>query len=162
MKLKFLLAALAAFLATPALADGIEIEHAYARIMTPVAKSGAVFLHIMNTTDLDDRLVGVRTDAATTAELHTHIFEDGVAKMREVEGGLPLPAHSALMLERGGDHVMLMGVTPGFHQGDTLTVTLIFAVAGEITLDVMVDNEAVPVPQHEDEHMHMNGMEHGN
>ena len=140
------------------LAGTIQIEHTYARASSPVAKSGAAFMHIMNMGEEDDTLVAVRTSAAKMPELHTHIMEDGVAKMREVEGGFVIPAGGVTKLERGALHIMLMGLTQSLNQGDTITLTLIFENAGEITIDVVVDNER----QGNMEQMGGNSMDHSN
>ncbi len=122
-------------------AADIEIEQQYARAASPIAKSGAAFMHIINNGTENDRLVAVRTDAATTPELHTHIMEDGIAKMREVEGGFEVLAGDTTILQRGSLHVMLMGLTQPFIHGEAVTLTLIFERAGEITIEVPIDNE---------------------
>lgn len=124
-----------------AVAGDIQIEQPYARAASPIAKSGASFMEITNTGTVDDTLIAARTDAAMKPELHTHIMEDGIAKMREVEGGIPIPAGETTMLQRGGYHVMLMGLTQQFITGETITLILTFEHAGEITLEVPVDNE---------------------
>ncbi len=140
-------------IAGSAMAGTIEIEDAYARAASPVAKTGAAFMHISNNGDVDDRLVAVKTDVARTPELHTHIMEDGVAKMREVPEGFVIPAHGTTVLKRGGLHIMLMGLTKPFIQGETITLTLVFEKAGEITVEVPIDNE-----RHDEMGMHMEGM----
>ena len=43
------------------------------------------------------------------------------------------------MLKRGGDHVMFMGLTGPMNDGESVTVTLQFEKAGEITMDIPVD-----------------------
>ncbi len=139
-------------------AGDIMIEHQYARAASPVAKSGASFMHIMNNGTETDYLIAVRTDAATTPELHTHLMEDGVAKMREVEGGFEILAGGSTILERGGMHVMLMGLTRPFIQAEVITMTLIFEHAGEITIEVPIDNERQGNMDHSGmDHSDMNG-----
>ncbi|WP_377511931.1 copper chaperone PCu(A)C [Octadecabacter sp. R77987] len=123
-----LLAATAAIsLALPAFADGIEIHNSYARSSGAMAQAGAAFMVIRNTGDTDDRLVAATSDAAARVELHTHIEdENGVMQMREIEGGFAVPAGGEHLLQRGGDHVMFMGLTGPFVQGEMITVTLTF------------------------------------
>ena len=91
-----------------------------------------------------DRLIEARSDIARKVELHTHIFENGVAKMREVEGGIPLPAGETVSLERGGLHVMFMGLTRPMNDGETFPLTLVFESGAELQLDVAVDNARRP------------------
>ncbi|QDC09062.1 copper chaperone PCu(A)C [Oceanicola sp. D3] len=143
MKLKALtLAALMA--ASPAVAD-IKVMDAYARSASPTAKSGAAFMEIMNTGEADDRLIAAASDAAARVELHTHKdMGEGVMRMMEVEEGFALPAGGAHALARGGDHVMLMGLTAPLEQGSTISVTLTFEQAGEMVVEIPVDNERKP------------------
>lgn len=124
-----------------ALAGDIQIEHPYARAASPIAKSGAAFMQITNTGAVDDTLIAASTEIAMRPELHTHIMEDGIAKMREVEGGIPVPAGGMTMLKRGGYHVMLMGLTQPLVHGETVTITLVFEHAGEMVIEIPVDNE---------------------
>ena len=128
-----------ALTASPVLAE-IEIEDPYARASNPMA--GAAFMVIRNTGEADDRLLSVSSEAAKRVELHTHSESDnGIMKMHHVEEGFPIPAGGAYPLERGGDHVMFMGLTEPFEAGDTVSVTLHFEHAGEVALDIPVDLE---------------------
>ncbi|MEM1077792.1 MAG: copper chaperone PCu(A)C [Pseudomonadota bacterium] len=145
MSLKsLLLAASLGLVALPAAAmdKAIMVMDPYARVSSPVAKSGAAFMQIMNHGVEDDRLVSATSPAAARVELHTHIDDgNGVMLMREVEGGFAIEAGETYMLKRGGDHVMFMGLTESWAQGDMVPVTLVFEKAGEVTLDIPVDLE---------------------
>ena len=134
--------AAAVFLAAPALAGDITITDPYAIASTMMSKSGAAFMVIENTGDADDRLVSAASDVAQKVELHTHMdMGDGVMKMMEVKEGFAVPAHGHHALARGGDHVMLLGLTRELKQGDMVSVTLTFEKAGEMTIEVPVDLE---------------------
>jgi len=138
-------AALAALmLVTPALAE-ITVEDAYARSAGAKAKAGAAFMVIHNSGDADDRLIAASADLSKRVELHTHIDQgNGVMKMTEVEEGFPVPAGGMHALQRGGDHVMFMGLNGPWAQGDMLSVTLTFEKAGDITVEIPVDLERQP------------------
>lgn len=141
MKLKsILLGAALSLSALPALAD-IVIAHQYARSASPAARSGAVFLVVHNTGPEADRLIGAKTDAAQHVGLHTNIIEDGIAKMVAVPEGFEIAAGAELYLQRGGNHVMLMGLNAPFVQGEELTLILTFEQAGEVIVTVPIDNE---------------------
>jgi copper(I)-binding protein len=62
-------------------------------------------------------------------------------QMTEIEGGIALAAGETHMMQRGGDHVMLMGLNGPLVQGETVEVTLVFENAGEIVIEIPVDNE---------------------
>lgn len=154
MKSPILAGALALMTATPLLAE-IAITDAYARASGMNAKAGAAFMVIENSGDADDRLISARSEAAARVELHTHRESgDGVMKMVHVEEGFAIPAGGTHMLKRGGDHVMFMGLTQPFEQGNTVSVTLVFEKAGEKTVEIPVDLTRKP--------RHGGGMGHGN
>lgn len=126
--------------ATPMFAGDITVEDAYARASRPGAPTGAMFMTIRNSGEMADRLLGAESPVAQMVELHTHIDDNGVMRMRPVEQGIEIPAGGDHMLMRGGDHVMLMGLTQSLEDGASVPLTLIFENAGEITLAVTVDN----------------------
>lgn len=171
MTFRFVAAALAACLAlsAPVMAEdhpeGVHIHDAYARAMGGVGRSGAVFLTIHNHTTVDDRLVDAKSDVAERVELHTHKDDgNGVMQMIHVPEGFAVAAGEMHMLARGGDHVMLLGLTRDLKEGDTFPLTLVFETAGEITLEVAVDNARKPeagAMEHGHDADHMDGHGHG-
>lgn len=120
----------------------LHVHDAYARLGP---QSGAVFFMIHNNGTADLRLTGAQTDLAERAELHTHSEDaNGVMSMGKIEGGVVLTAGDMHAFERGGDHVMLMGLTEGLKDGDVIPLTLIFEDGQTFGLDVPVDNAHEP------------------
>lgn len=142
MSTKTLLAALAAAtcLAAPAFAEGIEVHDAYAIASRMGAASGAAFMTIHNHGETDDHLIGASAPVSERVELHTHIMDEaGVARMVHVPEGWDLPAGGEILLQRGAEHIMFIGITDSFEDGDIIPLTLIFEKAGEVTVNVEVD-----------------------
>lgn len=143
---KFLAAAAVSLCASSAFAADIMISDPYVRVSTAKSKSGAAFMTIMNHGETDDQLIAATSEISNKTELHTHKEDDnGVMKMLHVEEGFAIPAGGAHMLERGGDHVMFLGLTESLEQGDVVTLTLTFEKAGDITVDVPVDLKRKPM-----------------
>jgi len=135
MKHFALAAAIVVGLSTPSLAGDISVEDVWARASAGKARAGAAFLTIKNSGDAD-KLVSAKANISKKTELHTHIHDNGVMKMRQVE-------HVAVnngmtMLKPGGDHIMFMGLNEGLKEGTTFPLTLVFEKAGEIAVDVKV------------------------
>jgi len=126
-------------LAAPATAQGIEVHDPYARSASPMARTGAAFMVIHNHGDAGDRLIGASSPAAKMVQLHTHREEDGVMSMIHVEEGFALPADGEIVMERGGKHVMLMGLTAPLEQDEMIPLSLVFEKSGEVQLEVPVD-----------------------
>lgn len=143
----FRLAAAAAvsFAGAAAMAADITVSDPYARAASPSARSGAAFMAITNTGDAPDRLVSAASDIAQRVELHTHVADgDGVMRMVHVEEGFEIAPGETVMLQRGGKHVMFMGLTRAMAQGDSVEVTLSFERAGDVVVEVPVDLERRP------------------
>ena len=164
MKLKTLIAASAATitLSVPAFAD-IMITDGYARASSPLAKSGAAFFTIHNSGDADDHLISVTSDVAKRTELHTHLENEmGVMKMLHAEDGFVILSGAKTFLERGGKHVMFMGLNAPFVDGEDVTFTLTFRDAGEIEVTVPVDLTRQPNAGMDNETMNHGEMDHSN
>jgi periplasmic copper chaperone A len=76
-----------------------------------------------------DALVGVRSDVATTNEIHQTTMEDNIMRMQEVES-LPIPANGEVVFEPGGYHIMLVGLRHDLNPGDTVKLTFEFENGG--------------------------------
>lgn len=119
--------------------DGMAIKEAYARGANP--KSGAAFMLLENHRKVDCTLQDVASDAADRVELHTNMEVDGIMKMQPVEDGITIPAEGEHLLQRGGDHVMMMGLKTPLEDGQSITVTLDFGDCGTEEVEVPVDNQ---------------------
>jgi copper(I)-binding protein len=98
----------------------------------------AVFGTLRNPADRDVGVTGGSSPAATRVELHETVrTESGEMRMQPKDGGLVVPAGGELVLEPGGTHVMLLGLTRGLANGATVPVTLT-TTAGEVTVTVPV------------------------
>ncbi|MBP2311844.1 copper chaperone PCu(A)C [Azospirillum soli] len=150
------------FTAGTALADGtVAVTEPWARAGTPAARSGAAFMTIKNGGTEADRLVGAETPVAEKAELHTHLMDNGVMKMREVDA-IELPPGESVALRPGGLHVMLMGLKQPLTQGGRFPVTLTFAKAGAVTVEVPIQSAGAMGPSGMGAGgMGAGGMEHG-
>ena len=125
---------------TIARAEGVEVHHPYAISTGVGAQTGAAFMAIHNHGDTDDALIGVRSPAARRVELHQHVMTaDGVMSMTAVTDPVIIPAGGEILLDRGGYHIMFMGLAAPFEDGALIPLTLVFEHAGEIEVAVPVD-----------------------
>ena len=99
--------------------------------------SSAAYVSIMNHGKMADRLVGATSNLARKTELHKMEMDNGVMRMRQVEGGIDLPAGKTIHLLPGGYHVMLIGLNAPLTANSIFEITLVFQNAGEKTLKGM-------------------------
>ena len=144
--------------ALPTLAD-IVVTEPYARASSPAAHSGAAFMVITNTGPEADHLDWVGTGVARRVGLYTNVIENGIAKMPPVAEGFDIGPGESLVLQRGGNHIMMMGITQPFEQGGHFAMTLHFVKAGDVVVDVPIDNTREPADsQGETDMSGMDGM----
>lgn len=144
--MRLALVALIACLAMPAFADdAVQVTDAYAVVTTPTSPTAAVYFVMANAAAQDDRLIAVATDAAQKTMLHASMESaDGVMTMAGVDDGFVVQAGGTFVLERGANHVMLMGLTTPLDVGDTITLTLTFEHAGDVVVQVPVNPAVIP------------------
>ena len=127
-----------------AFAADITITDPYLRVSGAMATSAAAFMTIENH-GADDRLIGAKSDLAERVELHTHLQDaNGVMKMIHVEEGFAIAAGESHVLQRGGEHVMFLGLNSVPVEGEKISLTLTFEKAGDVIFEVPVDNARIP------------------
>ncbi|AWB08345.1 hypothetical protein A6A40_25245 (plasmid) [Azospirillum humicireducens] len=147
------LAALMMFAAGTALAHGykagsIEIEHPWARATAPSAQNGAAYLVLNGMGKENDRLLSAATPVAEKAELHTHLMDNGIMKMRPVDA-IEVTPGSPTALQPGGLHIMLLGLKQPLVKGKAFPLTLTFEKAGPVTVQVDVQGAGAAAPAHD-------------
>ena len=117
----------------------IAIAHPFSVPTPPGATTGAGYLkQLSNSGTTDDRLVGASSPAADHVELHTMSMDDSVMRMREVPG-IVVPAGGRVEMAPGnGYHLMLIGLRQPLKVGDRIPVRLIFANAGAVDVELLV------------------------
>ncbi len=116
----------------------LEIEAPYARATLPGAPVSGGYLKIRNTGSQSDRLLGGTADFARAVEVHEMAMDGEVMKMREIAGGLEIPAGGEVVLEPGAVHLMFMQIAEQLKEGEVRKVTLRFEKAGAVELDFPV------------------------
>ncbi|WP_294947581.1 copper chaperone PCu(A)C [Sulfurivirga sp.] len=107
-------------------ADQVQVIDPYARAVPPTAPASAAFMTLRNRGDHPTALVGAESDVAEITELHTHVHENGMMKMRPV-ARIPVPAKGKTQLKPGGYHIMLIRLKHPLKPGDKVHLTLRFA-----------------------------------
>ncbi|RBW41564.1 copper chaperone PCu(A)C [Psychromonas sp. B3M02] len=115
------------------LAAELTVTDQYVRATPPHVKNSAAFLTIENQSEESVKLVSVSSDIADRVELHTHISEAGLMKMRQVESIL-IKGHNSVQLQPGGYHVMFLGLKNDLIAGDSVDITLYFDTGDAINI----------------------------
>jgi copper(I)-binding protein len=106
-------------------ADEVSVIDPYVRAVPPVAETTAAFMQFLNAGTAAQFLVDAATPAAGKVELHTHIHDEGVMRMRRVPH-IELPPNKTVSLEPGADHIMLFELSTELKPGDRIPLTLTF------------------------------------
>ena len=131
----------------------IEVGKPWSRATPKGAKVAGAYMTITNKGTAPDRLVGGSTSAASGFEVHSMVMEQGVAKMRPVEGGLEIKPGETVELKPGSFHVMLMGLKQPLQKGEKVKGTLEFEKAGKVDIEYPVEALGATAPA-AGEHQH--------
>ncbi|MCW8918537.1 MAG: copper chaperone PCu(A)C [Gammaproteobacteria bacterium] len=106
--------------------DAIQVEQPYVRAVPPGQPNSAAFMTLRNHSDKANAVVAASSPAARVVELHTHIMDNGMMKMRQIKQ-IELPAKGEAVLQPGGLHIMLIGLQQQLTPGMNVALTLKFA-----------------------------------
>lgn len=147
-----LLLALSAPLAFAGASDEVKIHDPYARAVPPGQPNSATFMVLENTSQTAHAVVAAKSDVSEVVELHTHVMEDGMMKMRQIPQ-IEVPAGGKTTLEPGGLHVMLIGLKGDLKAGDNVALTLVFEDGSETALQAPVKEIGMKKEHMKKEHM---------
>lgn len=110
---------------------GIEVSNGFIRPPLPGRDIAAGFFSITNH-GADDRLVSAISPISDSVEIHTHTNENGVMKMRQIDG-VDLASGETVEFKPGSFHLMMYGATIKDGTED-VAVTLTYEKADPVTL----------------------------
>lgn len=122
-------------------AGDIRVLHPYAVPSLAGVANGEGFVDFANRGSVYDSLIGVSSSAAQRVEIHEMKQDGGVMRMREIPSVMISPGQTLRMAE-SGIHLMLMSLKSPLKVGDKIPVTLTFARAGDVRIDMWVQEKA--------------------
>ena len=124
---------------------GLQIGNPWARATPSGASVGAGYLTITNKGREPDRLVGGSAAPASRFEVHATVMEQGVAKMRPVEGARDQARRDGRTQARR--HARdVHGAQAAAQQGQRVKGTLVFEKAGTVEIEFAVQAVGAPAP----------------
>jgi len=120
--------------------EGIVISSARVRPPLPGRDVAAGYMSVTNHTKTDDTLISVTSPMSDRVEIHTHLNEDGVMKMRQVQG-VDIKAGETVEFKPGSYHLMMFGVSMTDGQED-VSVTLNYKNAPSVTMIIPVEGQS--------------------
>ncbi|MFU8831100.1 MAG: copper chaperone PCu(A)C [Wenzhouxiangella sp.] len=106
-----------------AAADALEIRDAWSP-EAPPARAMAGFMTLHNPGSETVVIKAAESDQFGRVEIHSMTMDDGVMRMRQLDG-LPIPPGATIRLESGGIHLMLIRPLGHFTRGDEIEISLI-------------------------------------
>ena len=118
-------------------ADHVTVQDPYVRLAPPNAPATGAFMVIKNNGDKDITVLKADNPASKVTELHTHLNEGGVMKMRPVQA-IDIKAKGEAALKPGGLHVMMIELKAPMKEGDVVPITLTFDDGSSKQVDAKV------------------------
>ena len=133
-------------------ADNVSVQDAYVRLAPPNAPATGAFMVIRNNGDKDVKVVKADNPVSKATELHTHLNEGGVMKMRPVPA-IEIKAKGEAVPKPGGLHVMMIDLKAPMKEGDAVSITLTFDDGSSKQVDArVVKASAAPAPTEHKQH----------
>lgn len=120
-------------------ADQVEVHEPYVRLAPPNAPATGAFMVIRNIGDAPVKVVKAENPTSNLTELHNHINDQGVMRMRQVPS-IDIPAKGQAELKPGGLHVMLIDMKAPLTEGQIVPITLGFDDGSSKQVDAKVVN----------------------
>ena len=117
-------------------ADGMTFSNFQARASIGRMPNSGAYGEIRSTSI--DRLIKAKSSAASVVELHEHINDHGVMRMREVKAGLAINPSTPVVMKPGGYHIMLIGLKAPLEAGTTIDLSLEFESGKTFDLTIPV------------------------
>ncbi|MDI6747834.1 MAG: copper chaperone PCu(A)C [Rhodocyclaceae bacterium] len=149
------LAGFAGQLWSAGMADQVSVADPYVRLAPPGAKVTAAFMTLRNSSDKAALVVTADSAVANVTELHNHINDGGVMRMRQVKE-IVVPAQGEVSLKPGSYHVMLIDMKAPLKDGDAVAITLGFADGSSKIVEAPVKRPTAGMMPKRD----MGGMDH--
>jgi periplasmic copper chaperone A len=124
----------------------LTITQPWARATPKGASTGAAYLTVTNSGSEAARLSCASSAAAAKCQIHEMAMDNGVMKMRPVEGGLEIKPGQTVTLKPGGYHIMLEGLKAPLKAGDKLEATLAANDGTSVNVDFPVAAISAPAP----------------
>lgn len=114
----------------------LAVTNAFARANVPGSQTTAAYMLTENLSDKKVRIVGVHSDVAEHAELHSHTMAGDTMQMRHLDH-IDVPAGETVRFAPNGYHIMLIGLSKRLKEGETITIQLKFEDGS--TQDIQAD-----------------------
>jgi len=101
----------------------------------------AAYVTVHNTGRSDDSLLRASTPAGRSATLHKDVTSGGSEGMVSI-GAIPIAAGKTVAMKPGGIHLMIEHPRAGLKRGGQVSLTLVFAHAGRLTMQVPIVSPA--------------------
>jgi copper(I)-binding protein len=122
---------------TAALAGDIIVIDPYVRMVPQGVPTTAAFMTLKNTGTADRKLLRIDSSAAKTVELHYHLNDNGVMKMRQVRE-IQIKAGGQTELKPGSYHVMMIDLKQALQEGEKIPLTLSFEDGSSEKIEAVV------------------------
>lgn len=141
--------------------SALEVTDAWMR-PSLAGMNGGVYVRLHNRSDEPVVVMSAQSEGASRVEIHRTVLEEvqlpgqrssQVMKMEPV-ANVEVPPYGTVLLAPGGLHIMLIGLTRDFAEGDSLTLNVRTSSGDVVTVDVAVAYGPGGEDDHHDHHQH--------
>ena len=135
--MKSLSAALCLLMLSSTVLAEISVENPSVRATAPGQNNSSAYMSLTNQGDEDISLIRAERPAATYVELHTHVHDTGVMRMRKIDK-IDIEGFGNTLLKPGGLHIMLIELKKPLSAGELVPMTLFFSDGEKLDIQLPV------------------------
>lgn len=125
----------------------IRIGHVWTRATPEGTSTAAIYLPLLNTGKISDKLIGITSPDANHIQIHDHIDDNGIMKMPVLDF-VVLEPNQPISFQPMGKHLMVTGLKHPLKAGDKFPLTLEFEKAGRIDIEAEVASPNISEEHH--------------
>ena len=117
--------------------DNMIVDHPWMKVFNI---NGAGYFKIKNIGKTDIELLEVVSDSVDNIEMHTIIMEDGISKMRPLNGGVIIKLGESLEFKPMGYHLMFFGINKKLEEGELMNAHFRFKNSKDLIVKFKVES----------------------
>lgn len=105
--------------------EGLRVDSAWVRLPAVASRPGVAYFTVHGGPQ-PATLINVSSGWTVRADMHESMGSGGMMTMKPL-AQVAIPANGTVVFAPGGKHLMIYGINPAVHAGDTMTFTFTFA-----------------------------------
>ncbi len=125
-----------------AISQNVSIDYGWIRLLPPSIPNTAAYLHITNSSDRSQKILGIESSISFKTEFHRSYVKNGLMRMEPLET-FSIGPRSTFFMPSDGTHIMLIGLAARLEVGQFHELCLLLDNEGRVCREIAVLNKSI-------------------